>query len=64
MTMLASPGPGKEKAARATRRSQRCYVKNSRLTFGEDRTHEFKGHRNLSSEEIPRRLHSRQSVSR
>ena len=46
----------------ATRSS---YVRQSRLSYGEDRRREFKGHRNLSAEEIPLRLkHSRRAVSR
>ena len=46
-------------------RIHRFYVRHSRLPFGEDRTHEFKGHRNLANEEVPRRLlRSRRAVSR
>ena len=49
----------------AAGKPRRFYVRHSRLSFGEDRTHEFKGHRSLACEEVPRRLmHSRKSVSR
>lgn len=45
--------------------SDRYYLRYSYLPFGEDRTHEFKGHRDLACEEVPKRqLHSRRSVSR
>ncbi|KAL9975322.1 hypothetical protein ACROYT_G012475 [Oculina patagonica] len=33
--------------------SRRVYVKNSVVPFEEDSTHEFKGHRNISVEELP-----------
>lgn len=50
---------------KSARRIHRHYVRNSRLSFGEDRMHEFKGHRNLSCEEVPGRLtHSHRAVSR
>ena len=52
-------------------RRARFYVKNSMVDFEEDDTHEFKGHRNLSIEELPSRCYfpgterrSRKSVSR
>ena len=35
------------------RKSNRFYVKDSIVPFEEDANHEFKGHRNLSAEEIP-----------
>lgn len=33
--------------------SRRFFVKNSVVPFEEDSTHEFKGHRNISVEELP-----------
>ena len=46
-------------------KGRRYYVKGSKLPFGEDRLHEFKGHRNLSHEEVPQRLvQTRRAVSR
>ena len=33
--------------------SRRFYLKNSVTPFEEDSTHEFKGHRNISAEEVP-----------
>ena len=37
----------------ASENSKKVYTRGSVLPFGEDATHEFKGHRNLAVEELP-----------